>query len=267
MITSIFHHYTSIPSFMSIIKSGEGWATDSRFLNDETEFEYGIELVQEALQGQMTDDPARERLLGIISDAVYEVSDSRRVPFVFCMSSKKDDLNQWRSYSDDAGRLSIGFDRDAFTQKSIPMNTQYGVTGVIYHRTSCLKALGATLYHMIPRVESAFKSGSNFETEVELIAMSLRQSAILMKHESFAEEDESRLTIELFQKSATKVHFRAGKYGITPYVVWNYDKSMIKEVVIGPSPHTNLQRMAVEEFLNANGVTATVSISEIPYRV
>ncbi len=49
-------HYTNLSSLLGIIESKELWATDLRYLNDRTEFAYGLEQVLNVLRDERLND-------------------------------------------------------------------------------------------------------------------------------------------------------------------------------------------------------------------
>jgi hypothetical protein len=47
---STWYHYTTSAGIHGILKTKSFWATDYRFLNDATEFHYGLEIFDRILQ-------------------------------------------------------------------------------------------------------------------------------------------------------------------------------------------------------------------------
>jgi hypothetical protein len=90
-----------------------------------------------------------------------------------------------------------------------------------------------------------------------------------MKHPSFFEEREWRL---IRIGSLTKFRFRTGRSHLVPYIELpigaGFGEGLIKEIVIGPSPHPHLDKSALEWFLNEQGAAGTsVRASNVPFRM
>ena len=111
----MLYHYTTIEALFSIIEQistetdidecgrrNEHWvlplrATHIGFLNDSTEGS----LLTHALAG-----------MKVSQEAVKSAALQNGKQYVLSFSKKKDDLNMWRSYSDDGYGVMLGFDRD-----------------------------------------------------------------------------------------------------------------------------------------------------------
>ncbi len=46
----ILYHYTSLETFYAIAENKEVWASDIKYMNDATEFQYGLELAEEVFR-------------------------------------------------------------------------------------------------------------------------------------------------------------------------------------------------------------------------
>jgi hypothetical protein len=93
-----------------------------------------------------------------------------------------------------------------------------------------------------------------------------------MKHPSFAEEREWRLVNRRITETIRNRHilYRPGKSFFTPYREFQLGAdvdSLIREIIVGPSPHSKLSVRTTREYLwhqDVKGVT--VEESKIPYR-
>ncbi len=95
--------------------------------------------------------------------------------------------------------------------------------------------------------------------------------APLIKHPSFKEEREWRIvTTSGHDYNYHKVDFREGKSFIVPYkkipLVDEESSVDIKEVIIGPTPHTELAEKSCKMYLGSNWSKAKVTPCGIPYR-
>ncbi|WP_133984155.1 hypothetical protein [Rhodococcus sp. IEGM 1351] len=87
-----------------------------------------------------------------------------------------------------------------------------------------------------------------------------------MKDHAFSDEREWRVLIINIADRTLK--FRPdGTLGVIPYVDITFPVNAIREVIVGPGPHKELRKQAVEQLLAENKYTdTTVRTSEVPYR-
>jgi hypothetical protein len=108
----LIYHYTGLSGLMGIVKSGNLFATDIRFLNDTSESIYGLNRIREIIGERV----AAEQIKGnyVVSDlaSLARIANNLALHarlFVTCFCRVDNLLSQWRGY----GPLgySIGFDR------------------------------------------------------------------------------------------------------------------------------------------------------------
>jgi len=101
----------------------------------------------------------------------------------------------------------------------------------------------------------------------EFVAEALRLVSFF-KHPSFSDERECRVIVP--GTGSKSVSFRSGPSYLVPYIVLPLDLArshVLREVVIGPSPHPDLAREAVSRFLATHlSYPVTVSVSSVPFR-
>jgi hypothetical protein len=115
------YHYTDTAGLLGILRSGNVWATHSKYLNDASEFQFAVGLLQEVVLEAAADAEA-DSWKDLCRDAVFdsEFSDSAgSAPldddtqfFVACFSEEKDRLSQWRGYGKSIGGYALGFPFD-----------------------------------------------------------------------------------------------------------------------------------------------------------
>jgi hypothetical protein len=115
---SVLYHYTDTKGFMGIISKNTLWSTRIDFLNDSSEIPYARQLFEKRIahHRQKCDDD-EGKLLDWIT-AHYDFVREYFKVYAISLSSRHDDLSQWRGYADRLGGYSIGFD---FT--TIPLAT------------------------------------------------------------------------------------------------------------------------------------------------
>jgi len=110
----LLHHYTNAAGLAGIIGSSKLWATHYRFLNDSSEVNYGFSLFNSlvnALLKSEQDEVSAEFLSRTLRTA--NAFDDLFDFYVACFCECDDLLNQWRTYTDQAGGYAIGVDAKA----------------------------------------------------------------------------------------------------------------------------------------------------------
>src|SRR5579862_2796865 len=100
-IPHTLYHYTDASGLLGILASKCLWATDSRYLNDNLEIEYGLGLLREVLDetSQLLDaGPVKDFLE--TADNISNPFDGFYGAYVVCFCEKGDQLSQWRAYGD-----------------------------------------------------------------------------------------------------------------------------------------------------------------------
>ena len=123
----IIYHYTSAEGLLGIIRDQKSWCTHAYFLNDFEEIINGWELFFQALE-IYKNNPKYSEFTHFIEphfknwkelnfkersyDIFNDIKMSNFRTFIFSASYKKDDLNQWRSYTNGTNGFCIGLKFD-----------------------------------------------------------------------------------------------------------------------------------------------------------
>jgi hypothetical protein len=100
------HHYTSFNGLMGILTSNAVWASDVRFLNDDTEIDYGKRVCFDALMGIHD-----RRLLPYVGAIARSLEANFGVDtYVACFSRSGTLQSQWMDYADRHRGYAIAFD-------------------------------------------------------------------------------------------------------------------------------------------------------------
>lgn len=258
------YHYTTREGLVGILSSGTAWATSIRFLNDASEYTYAqsrfVEMLRE-IQGQVP--PLHEEEL---EETIRQLSGLTPHLFVFCLSRKGDLLSQWRAYGQPGNGYSIGFDAPA-------------VDGIIRQRRGM--QLAAVSYDprqqrdLLNRVgNEAFRRSRSGSDDPRAFRKALcdifLDVAPIIKDSAFTEEDEWRLVLRLDGAGSPQIKVRAGRSTLVLYVpikLGTKDRPLpIREIVIGPNPHRDLNEEAIKAFCRQCDIEAAVKNSAIPYR-
>lgn len=272
---SILYHYTSLEAFRQIITNRKVWATNSKYLNDTTEFQYGIDLAKE-VYGE----------LGSSHKSTYFTEDfigSSELSsiYIFSLSNKKDLLSQWRAYCPDGG-VSIGLNKHVL--EIFAEQQRCELVECIYDRQEQKRRLlefiegqGQPNYQEFLKVLATFKHPAFAEEEEyrliskEIGAQSLyyenlpykpyrwrTTNTMFIKYVEFAIYDldvtelaeiypdlsEEERREKCFSSKVPMGEYGDGSlpYGSVPY----------REIIAGPSIHQQLAKNAISEFIEEN---------------
>ncbi|MFN2397803.1 MAG: hypothetical protein ABR543_04055 [Gemmatimonadaceae bacterium] len=96
---------------IGILQSRSLWATNIRFLNDATEFQLALDLLDELLEQKVEAASSRydRALYSVLKESLSEAGDSE--VYVASFSEDGDQLGQWRAYSPAASGYAVGITR------------------------------------------------------------------------------------------------------------------------------------------------------------
>src|SRR5690349_8458329 len=116
----ILYHYTDAAGLEGMLRNGNLWITDYRFLNDRSEVIHSKALARDVILERL--GGATERHLRKLYEDVLRFQDAEAayVPFVFSLSEKRDDLSQWRGYARDGQGFTIGLCTHSVYKESEP---------------------------------------------------------------------------------------------------------------------------------------------------
>lgn len=254
------YHYTDTAGLVGIISTGKVWATHVSRLNDSTEYDLGLSLVE----GLILNYPARTEALK--EKAISDLTS--RDTFISCYSGTRDLLSQWRAYSGPNVGFCIGFkgSQMATIDSRMPL-----LEKVIYQKDTAeavvsllMKEADSYPYeHEFGEVEVGYLLGT--------LAGLLNVTACIIKHHSFSEENEYR---QIYQPGSTDLSYdikhRAGQFGLTPYVEIGFEEKRlpIDSITIGPCKDPELEHRALDSLLHSHGYEdVKVLYSEVPLRV
>lgn len=93
------YHYPSAAAYLGIIENHCLWATEAFGMNDVAELRHGWEFVREWL-GKQESDVAIDEMKSHLQDP--DAASPEVEVFMCCASTLRDDVSQWRLYSDAA---------------------------------------------------------------------------------------------------------------------------------------------------------------------
>ncbi len=272
------YHYTSQEGLFGILDvfsptpKPRLWMTNILYLNDSSEYKYTLELVKSEVRKRKNEIVNHLREMVDCTYRVYDYVEKYCDDFpddtlyefcIFSLSQKPDDLNQWRGYCPKGG-FSIGFDYKKLS--SIINNyTEYRIEECKYHLEET-QGLVKSVLDSIPSIFESNKKSSLSEVSSKILNEIIKLSPYI-KHVSFKNENEYRIIHENNYNDERK--YRYGKSMIVPYVEFSPldedGKLPISEIIVGPTPHSELSKRSVQCLLNSKGYDIEVKTSQIPY--
>lgn len=267
------YHYTTAGGLIGILESKSFWMSDSRFLNDSSEMNYGLSIFLEAAEA------LRDKIIAIDKGAFDYIDllknshgnfDIRA--FVASFTTEGDLLSQWRGYNEGRG-YSIGIDSDHMTTNALHQG--YNLVPVIYTRKRQLSSAKTHLLNLGKYIDLD-KSRSEFKQQRYLDWLNdALKIALSFKNENFREEKELRI-IKTGHKTPPKIKFRSGNAGVIPFVTFNFNTTAtntpstdprnygLERIFVGPALHDN-QIKAIDMLVGQQRMRFEIRKSAIPY--
>lgn len=210
-------HYCDADALIKIVDSGQIFATDVRFLNDTSEFEYGRSIIDRCVESSRKD---MHELMDAIAGVAIERLTNRGGydVFVSCYSEVDDLVSQWRGYGSGGHGYSLGIPWRALSVdgKALLLRVVYGddaveaaVQGLL---SLAAEEMGTALRGHTPDPEVAEDIGTCLSSVLMLLAA-------CSKKDLFDFEKEFRL-MSLFDVGVMNpaLEFRPSKGMIVPFV-------------------------------------------------
>lgn len=201
MPNNILYHYTSIESFVNIVKSGKVWASDCRYLNDTQELELALNLFLKKI-----DKPKQKALSSALH--LYRIS---RVFCVFSLSRSPKVLSQWRAYADNGKGVAIGFNRKNLIG-SLHSSSVYLVDCIYHKHEDFLNEVLNSHTQEVNEINSMYEDNKAIDVFIEKIEKNFQplekifSELLRVKNPAFSEEKEVRLVVNApISNSLTRV--------------------------------------------------------------
>ena len=270
----VVYHYTSPEGLLGMVTNRNIWSTDVRYLSDASEFKYTLTLAEHELdefRATCTDAHSEALLINELLLSLTRAPRSRL--YVASFSSEKNRLSQWRAYCPATGGFSAGIKSGALGAAS-----RNRLLPCIYDEAEQHRLFAWVLSQILDRYRAG-KPALRFAPEhpdpfagyTEDFLGGVLLLAASFKHPSFREESEWRLVTQRAPNGEPLPLYRTGRSGIVPYIETplslRKEPTQIHEIIVGPNPHEDLAREAVESLLHSHGIDHTgVHLSGIPYR-
>jgi Protein of unknown function (DUF2971) len=216
---SIFH-YCSIDSACAILKSDEFWATRFCSTNDDSEFNYGYDLLKrEMCEGRyFRSSASRNKILRDLFPRIENFNSPN--PFIASFTSKFNSLAHWREYAEDASGVMLELNSNHFRSNLAaygnkgPFVNKIFLQRVVYDEDLQKGFVSQYCRLLCPLLESLFNDLPTAHAEREtqlyydlpLIAGRIYKFCTALKHPSFEYEEEIRLSLILLTARNQKEH-------------------------------------------------------------
>jgi hypothetical protein len=281
VVVETLFHYTTATGLLGILKNGNLWASDLRFLNDAQESVYARDMVIGAIEKmenpvQRSDHWAQKHGQAAIDTfanyhgfVLDEVRSSEFGVYVTCFCESGDLLSQWRGYGQDHG-YAIEIAKDSLRDAAKAMPAYPSATGLFKVQYG-LDAANEVVENTIQIVADFNLNHPGVKAHYSALAVNSMLAQV--KHPGFAEEREWRLVIglELFDESTfdsggPPTQFRSTPIAIVPYLEIPVKRESIISVCVGPGDNAEIRASGVRRLLKILGSEAVVTHSEVPLR-
>ena len=269
---SDLYHYTTQTGLSGILSDDMLWASKIHYLNDSTEFNLALCLAEEVLHKKLGADTLQKDKIKCLINNIKTIE--KLNVCVASLSTRRDQLSQWRAYSGSTGGFAVWLNSESLKQQAEQQG--FYLVKCIYSEEEQKTLIAALIdeclaedFNVVPgytdssgRMFVALATGGDFAKKLAIIAPAL-------KNISFEEESEWRL-VSRTGINVQELSFRTGVSTLTPYYKFKLGEksSYLKGITVGPTPNLELAANAAQMLLakyNA-GRYCTAYKTEIPFR-
>ncbi|MBD5399126.1 MAG: DUF2971 domain-containing protein [Treponema sp.] len=220
------YHYTSKEGFLGIIENKTLWASEILYMNDEKETRIPFEICKELLKEDKNANAKEE--IDHLDEELKKLLFKELIgleTYVISFSEKKDDLNMWRAYGDNASGICMGFNSCELLEA---LEKNQKIKSMKWRK--CI----------YDKQEQKNKIQNLLDSEkinIGRLSEKLREFSTYFKDESFKDEHEYRIIVELNtgeNRELKKV--RAGKDIFVPYYELQIEKEKLPSESEGDYP-------------------------------
>jgi Protein of unknown function (DUF2971) len=288
------YHYTDVNGLLGIINKKTLWATDIHYLNDSSEYLYGLEKYNQVIQNRPDKD-----------DHILQTNGNDSTRYAICFSSEPNLLSQWRAYAEDGYGYCIGFDAKA-VMSDVSKTTIYPrLESVRYGEEKISEYINSELdlietrfgdlknstdefarYQLDFFERLSYETEDDYETRKDLLhkghyrylntdrdirIREIKEGIIgFCKHPGFLEEFEIRILLNIYGTEI--LNYRKNNGILIPYFevkIKSEIKDIVTDIYVGPNLNFELARNSLLGFLGSQNTYIDPEIikpSGIPYR-
>ncbi|MBW7866492.1 MAG: DUF2971 domain-containing protein [Candidatus Hydrogenedentes bacterium] len=292
-------HYTDAAGLAGILKSGTFWATNAAFLNDPEEFLFAYRVFESMVRrGEHALD---KRLAGAFMEGVHTSGHDNELDRIYLISfsAHRDDLSQFRAYSDNARGYALEFEpckliqalNDYIEHGSGEYLTlrkvRYGREDLAKFHKRAIDLLKSSIEELpYPRDSQEFLSavrGFGFD-----LHNYLREAGVVFKQEGYKSEEEFRVVLDIHGLMSVlpcdlneRIAVRVRNALPVPYIPFQFLPSLqqdgsffrrdstagLQRIVVGPGLDFDLAKTGLFYLLRENGLLEVdIQASKCSYR-
>ena len=297
-MSKIVYHFTSLDVLLKILRNPElgkmtFHATRLDFMNDPTEFRYGLNMLQQKYL------PFVENVLEIEDDkyklsklwdkdptktpeewieyVVQQLIDNHRIAYAISLSERDDYLPMWRMYGNDGNGVAIGLDVcnyvEVIRSDNMSIIAEHRPDGISGSFKVCYgDGVGHDVRAIAENVYSLYMNRVKGQTDADEICKmqldafcDLFYAAGLIKHKAYQYEKEWRILT-----GSLNPLMKANSRGdMVAYTIYEIPIGLLKEIVVGPcvthpDAVVNLLKTRCAQF---DGADVRIRKSDCPYRI
>ncbi len=302
----VVYHYTSMDTLLKIAATNVIRATSIRYLNDVTERLLLFEELRARLALTLERPlPKSELFAAALESGMTQQSESfSLLPFVASFSASADSLPQWRAYCPHGNGVAIGIRTESLHRAkprlrdtSAPNRWRkptIDFDSVLYHLPGSIDSLDRILEAVSEKADNYLlnQDGDDIDPSwlefLNMLGPSLESQASLVKHSSFASEEEFRLVVNNITVNGV-VDYRASGSTLVPFTEVDLPNPtgfldrpsyafggmkrlegakpyFIESITVGPTPHDELSCDALRYRFRSSQYDVDVSPSRVPFR-
>lgn len=290
------YHYTTGAGLLGMLKDYDAeknpnltiWATHYAYMNDPTEFEFGIEICLPLIKEIEEEDgvPEDEKIYpilngtkelpkywGILEFKHWEYQGVLN-PCMISFSQAKDSLHMWNMYGQNGNGLALCFDMDSMRRSK----TNYLFDSCVYIGNDIpneykeqikqkIRGFYKNKYDLFremrssPEMNEKYKIGLTFMVAPFIYA----EVASYLKHEAYKDEQEFRMLVN----ERANFRFRERNGEIIPYREEKIPFEALQYILIGPTRDFKRTRNSILLLLGQKGIPWSpdkIIQSNVPYR-
>jgi hypothetical protein len=263
------YHYTNQSGLLGIVRSKEIWLTHTQYLNDMREYRHALEIVRVEIQHRI-DESTDEEAEDILSDMLGAVGGQQSMNVcVASFSRVSDSLSQWRAYGGPSSAFAIGF-KGEYLASLLPKH-KFFLVRCVYDLDQQHRIMEALVAEVYDQITESHRTGEIHPLKSGNMSAYLHRFAPILKDPAFADEQEWRIISRPLMNSFEQFAFREGASALVPYYRFALEDEnadfQIAEVVVGPTPNSELSVASVGNFLVSRNLRdVPIRASHVPFR-
>ena len=228
----VLYHYCSMSTFYNIVSSRTIRVSNAYKMNDSKEIKLIFDMLTKHFPNLIEEVNTLATLMTWATS-----NDTFQRPHIFCLSSERNKLSQWRGYADDGQGIAIGFHSHYLDKLAKKYDLSKVQVDYDYERQLKKLTKLVTQYLKLDHKTDVLKI--SFVT-------ALINHGIIAKHQDFQEESEWRIIYNSFSKIELTEKFRATNNDLISYydipleIIGDSAFDPIYEVILGPKNKSSI---------------------------